>query len=282
MNIKILTDSACDLPKEIINELNIDIAYLRVILDDKEFIDMKDITPREIYENMEQGALYTTSQCPLIDFYDIFTKYAKENTPLIYLSFSSALSGTFSSSLLALDDVKDEYPTWQCQIIDTKAASVGQGTIVYYAAKMVKEGKSFEDIVNKSYENIDRIAHLVAVGDLTYVARGGRMNKTVANIAESLNIKPLIVIDENGSLVVKEKIRGEKKIFKRVLELVKKNALDKDLLTCVVHANALDKANELSDALKEIGFTNILITEIGASIGSHIGPGTYAVTFLEK
>jgi DegV family protein with EDD domain len=281
--IKIITDSACDLPKEITKEHNIEVLPLFVYLDDKEYLDGETIQYDELYSNMRDGKSYKTAQVATTRFKDAFLRLAEQGDTCIYIGFSSALSGTIQSAHIVSQEVLEMYPNFDLHIFDTKCASLGLGLIVYKAAKMVEEGRTKEEIIRAIELNMNHMEHIVTVDDLEYLLRGGRVSRSSAFIGGLLNIKPIIHVEE-GKLVPIEKIRGRKKSLRRIVEIAGERgvSLEKQLIG-VVHADCLEEAEKVKEQLQEqFGCKNILISVIGCVIGAHVGPGTIALMFLNE
>lgn len=283
--IKILSDSACDLPENILREYDIDILPIIVIKEDEEYLDRITIKPETVYDDMRNGKMYTTAQIPANMFSQKFTEYAENGDRVIYIAFSSGLSGTYQTSVFVKDIILEKYPTFDLEIIDTKAASGGFGLIVLYAAKLAKEGKSKSEIL-KAIESIkNSVQSIFTVDDIEYLFRGGRVSKTQAFVGGLLNIKPILNV-EDGKLVPLEKVRGKNKVYKTMLNIIEKRSQEvelKDQIVCITHGDDLEGAMKLKGLLEEkFGVKDFLINTIGASIGAHSGPGTLAVFFLDK
>lgn len=285
MGVRILSDSACDLPKNILEEYNIDIVPIVVIKDDKEYFDGETITPQEVYDGMREGIVYKTAQIPPNIFNDKFEEYAKNDEDIIYIAFSSGLSGTYQTSVFVKEQIQEKYPNFKLEIIDTKAASGGFGLIVYYAAKMVKEGKSKEEVLKAIEFYRDHMESIFTVDDIEYLFRGGRVSRTQAFLGGLLNIKPILDV-EDGKLVPIEKVRGKNKVFKAMLDLMEERAKDanlKEQTICITHGDNLEGTLKLKELITEkFGSETFLLNTIGAAIGAHSGPGTIALFFLNK
>lgn len=285
MTIKILTDSGSDLPKEIIEEYGIDLLPIIVIKDDKEYLDGVTIQAQEVYDGMRRGEVFKTAQIPPNAFTDKFLEYAKSGDTVIYLAFSSELSGTYQTSLFVRESILEQYPDFDLEIIDTKAASGGFGLIVYHIAKMAKAGKSKEEILEAVEFYKENIQHIFTVDDMEYLYRGGRVTRTQAFLGGLLSIKPVLNV-EDGRLVPIEKVRGKNKVYKTMIELMRDRTKDADLkeqLICITHGDNLEGAMKLKEMIKEeFGTEAFLINTIGAAIGAHSGPGTLAVFFFKK
>lgn len=283
MNIKILSDSACDLPQEVVDKYNIDILPLIVTRDGKEYLEGIDISSKEVYEGMRNGEIYKTAQISASTFQKKFEEYAKKGIQAIYLAFSSGLSGTYQTSLFIRDNVIEDYPDLDLEIIDTKAASGGFGSIVLEIAKLAKEGKTKEELIEKSNILIDSIRHIFTVDDIEYLFRGGRVSRTQAFIGGLLNIKPILHVNSEGKLIPLEKVRGKNKLLKRMVEIIEEEANGTDLsnqIIIITHGDDLKTANKMKEILQErFGVKEFIINTIGATIGAHSGPGTLAIFF---
>ncbi len=285
MSIKILSDSGCDLPKEIIEEYNIDILPIIVNKDDKEYLDGVTIQAKEVYDGMRRGEVFKTAQIPPHAFKDKFLEYAKNGETVIYLAFSSGLSGTYQTALFVKESILEQYPDFDLEIIDTKAASGGFGLIVYHIARMAKEGKSKEEILEAIEFYKDNIQHIFTVDDMEYLFRGGRVTRTQAFLGGLLSIKPVLTVVD-GKLVPLEKARGKNKVFKIMLDLMRERAKEanlKEQLICITHGDDLDGAMKFKELIKEeFGSESFLINMIGAAIGAHSGPGTLSIFFFKR
>lgn len=283
MSVKILADSACDLPLDLFDSLHIELLPLVVQIDDKQFYDLETIQPTELYKQMRNGKAPKTAQVPPARFEEAFTKYAKQDQPCIYIAFSSQLSGTYQTSTLVKDDVVEKYQNFDLSIIDTKAASLGYGLIVKKAAEMANEGKTKEEIIPVIEFYCKHMEHLFTVDSLEYLYRGGRVSKTSAFVGGLLNIKPILNV-EDGKLVPLEKLKGRKKVLKRIIEIMKDRG-DSLQNQCVAisHGDDIETAEAMRDLIKEeFGTKEFLIHTVGCSIGAHSGPGTIAIFFLNK
>lgn len=284
MRLKILADSCCDLPKELIDEYHIDILPITVINGDKEYEDFFQITAKEVYDQMRVGVEFKTAQIPPKVFIDKFTEYAKDNIDVIYIAFSSQLSGTYQSSIFARETVKEQYPNVNIEIIDTKAATLGCGMIVLKAAEMVMSKEPKENIINTIYDYIENLEHIFTVDDIEYLFRGGRVTRMQSLLGGMLNIKPVLHV-EDGKLIAIEKARGNNKAYKFILEEMEKRIIHKndiDIIS-IAHGDDEDLAMKIKLMIEEKFKVNkFLIGHIGAAIGAHVGPGTIAIMFSNK
>ncbi|MBB6443514.1 DegV family protein [Bacillus benzoevorans] len=281
MTVKILTDSGCDLPLHFYEANQITLFPLKVLLNEIEYEDQVTIKPKTIYDEIRNGQQPKTSQVSPLTFEKTFTEMAQNNEQGIYIAFSSQLSGTYQTAVMILEQIKETYPDFQFTIMDTKCASLGQGLVVMEAARLAKENAALEDIVNKTTFLASHMEHLFTVEDLDYLAKGGRVSKASAFLGGLLNIKPLLNV-EDGKLVPIEKIRGKKKLLRRIIEIMSERGVHLDQQTIgISHADDPETAAEMKKLIEEaFAAKNVLITDIGAVIGSHTGPGTIAIFFL--
>ena len=277
--IRIYADSACDLDHTILKEYGIKLFYITVTVNGQTYSDRLDVSPGDFYKLLERpGAVPTTAQVTPAEFQVEFEKVINESDDdIIYIAFSSGLSGTYQSACLARDTVDPQRIT----VIDSLSASVGYGLTVLRAARAVKAGKNKAEIIAEIEDNIKRIQHIFMVGSFEMLKRGGRVNAASAYIGNLLNIK-LILHFINGQIIPLEKIHGQKKARKRMLEIMEERGFDlKNQVIGINHSNDLEGAKELQALIAEkFGCKLFVISEIGAAIGSHVGAGTYSVFFL--
>ncbi|MEW8956385.1 DegV family protein [Clostridium sp.] len=286
MNFVILTDSSCDLPVEFLNKNNIPALGLVYHFKGKDYVDDfgKTISYSEFYDVVRSGELPTTSQVNAFRFEEEFTKHVKENKAIIYIAFSSALSGTYNSSLIAKESVLEKYPTADITIIDSKCASSGLGILVYHANEMKNNGSSKEDIISWVNENLIRVNHYFTVNDLNHLKRGGRVSSTSAIIGTILDIKPILYVNAEGKLVSINKIKGRKKSIKTLVDYFRDNVESpEDQTVFISHGDCLSDAEHLKKLLcDEFNVKEVIISSIGPCIGSHSGPDTLTILFLGK
>lgn len=285
MSVRILSDSACDLPEDIVKEYGIDILPIMVIKEDKEYLDNITIKPEEVYDGMKNGEVFKTAQIPPNTFNEKFLEYAKNGDSVIYIAFSSGLSGTYQTSIFVKDTILEEYPDFDLDIIDSKAATGGFGLMVLKAAQMAKEGKSKEEIIQLLEFYASHMEHIFTVNDIEYLFRGGRVTRSQAFLGGLLNIKPVLDM-EDGKLLPIEKARGNNKAYKIMMDIIGERSKDADLKNQIMgisHGDNLELALKVKEMITEsFGTTEFLINTIGAAIGAHSGPGTIAITFLNK
>ncbi|MCU5023160.1 DegV family protein [Bacillus cereus] len=284
MGVKIITDSAADLPVELLQAYDIDLISLRVYDEaETEYLDGVTLESVTLLQKMREGAVYRTSLPSLETFQEKFVSYAKEGNPCIYLAFSSELSGTYQSSVVIKEEVKETYANLDLEIIDTKCASLGQGLVVLEAAKMAKDGAPKEDILKRVDFLMSHMEHIFTVADLQYLVRGGRLSKVAGFIGGLLNIKPILNVEE-GKLVPLEKVRGKKKVLSRIVDIMEERGKDlKGQTIGMTHGDDLETAEALKSLITErFGCEVFIVNTIGAAIGAHTGPGVITLFFLNE
>lgn len=281
MAIHLYADNACDLDLDYVNSLKVKLFHMPVTIKEHTYRDRLTINPPEFYRLIsEAGVLPTTAQITPGEFQMEFEKIISETEDdIIYIAFSSALSGTYQSACLARDLVNPQRIT----VIDSKSASVGYGLTVIRAAQAIAAGKSKNQVIAEIEDNIRRIQHLFIVGSFDMLKRGGRVSSTSAALGNLLNIK-LILHFVDGAIVPLEKVHGFKKARKRMLEIMEERGSNlADQLIGINHSNDYGGALELKGLIEErFGCKNFVISEIGAAIGSHVGAGTLSVFFLTE
>jgi DegV family protein with EDD domain len=281
LTVKLFADSASDLPAAYFTEHNIELLPLKVHIDGQDYEDLITIEPKTVFNKIRDGHLPKTSQVSPDLFLKKFTRLAESNQSGIYVAFSSQLSGTYQTAVMIRDQVKEDYPDLDLTIIDSKCASLGYGLVVMKAAELLKNGCTKEEIIEAARFNSDHMEHLFTVEDLEYLAKGGRVSKASAFLGGLLNIKPLLHV-EDGKLVPIEKIRGKKKLLKRILDLMEERGEDlSDQVIAISHGDDAELALEMKQLIEE-RFTpkDVYISIIGCAIGSHTGTGTLAIFFL--
>lgn len=282
MKVKIIADSASDLTKDLIEQNNITVLPLVVLDGLKEYQDGIEITPKKIFDDMRTGKVYSTSQVPVNVFIDLFEQMAKNNQECFYPAFSSQLSGTYNAAVTALEEVKNSYPEVKITIIDTLCASMGLGQVVLKSCELANAGLSAAQMKPIIEEYAEKMVHVFTVEKLEYLYRGGRVSKTSALIGDTLGIRPVLTVLD-GKLVPVHKVRGEKKLYSTILDMVAQKAGEdlSDKTLTITHGDDIQTANILKKMIQErFKCKNIRIATLGAVIGAHAGPGTQAI-FVE-
>src|SRR5690625_545679 len=276
----LFADSCADIPLEDSKKRGIEVLPLTINIGDNNYRDQIDISSEEVLQAITDGERPKTSQITPENFVESFKPFVEKGESILYIAFSSELSGTYQSAVIARDTLLDDYPDADITVIDTHAASYGLGMIVESASEDMKDGLSDDDVIKNVERNVNNIRHFFTVNDLDYLAKGGRLSKGSAFLGGLLNIKPLLHV-EDGKLVPLEKHRGIKKVFKSMIEHI-----NDDQITGKNHitkSNALDSAELLKKKiLEETEVKVVNISMIGPTISSHTGNGTIAMFYFNE
>ena len=279
--------SAADLSKAYFEERKIPVIYFHFELDGVNMLDDcgETITPEELFRRMDEGATTHTSQVSVGEYSEFWRKFMEEGKDVIHVTLSSGLSGSYQSAMIAREDLLKEYPNRKICVVDSLGASSGYGLFVDTLADMRDSGTSYEDLCNWADKNRLRLHHWFFSTDLTYYIRGGRVSKGAGLVGQMLNICPLLNMDNLGRLIPREKVRGKKKVMIRTLEKMIEhadNGKDYSGKCFMCQSMCYDDARQLADMIeKEFTRLNgkVQIYPIGATIGSHTGPGTISIFF---
>ncbi len=284
MSYRIFTDATGDFPANFAKDLNVTVLPMSFTMDDKEYHYIpgnSDMPIETFFANMRAGKVATTAQINAYDFTEAFEPALKAGEDVLYIGFSSKLSGTLQSALSAAEELQEKYPDRKIKIIDSLSASLGEGLLVYYAARKQKE-LDVDTLAAWVEENKLRFAHWFTVDDLVYLKRGGRISGATAAIATILNIKPVMHVDNEGYLVATGKVQGRKKSLHSLFEHMQ-NTVDTDMTDVVFigHCDAKTDAEYVAGLIHE-QYPDMMvhIDDIGTSVGAHSGPGTVALFFV--
>ncbi len=281
--MRLFADSASDLPKEFFEKENVELFPLRVHIGNEEFEDIRTINSLKVYDAIRSDIRPKTSQVSPDEMLNAFEKLAKDGEEGFYIAFSSELSGTFGTAMMASEQIREEYPDLKLTVLDSKLASLGYGMLVKEAVKLRSQGHPLKEIIERVRFMAEHMESLFTVEDLDYMAKGGRISKGSAFVGGLLNIKPMLHV-ENGKLVPIEKLRGRKKVIKRIVELMEERGdqLEKQIIA-ISHGDDEEFANLMKEAIEEqFHPKNIEVYMIGSVIAAHTGPGTLAVFFQNK
>ncbi len=281
---KIITDSTADLPVEYLKEHNIGCINLSYIVDGETYGHGKELPYKEFYSMMRNGKMPTTSQVNPEEAKEHFKECIKQDKEILCLAFSSGLSGTYNSMRIAAEEIMEKNPDCKITVVDTLAASLGEGLLVHKAVCLRDAGKSIDEVADWVRENRLNMVHIVAVDDLFHLHRGGRVSKTTAVVGTLAGFKPTIHVNDEGRLINIGKVRGRKKSLQALVDYMEnktKNYSGKNDVVYISHGDDLEAAEYVRDLIKErLGIEEFLINPIGPTIGSHAGPGTIALFFM--
>jgi len=286
MGIVIVTDSNCDLPVEYIYQNNIHIIPFTFELNGINYTDDfgKSLSHKDFYDKIRKGGMPVTAQITAFTFVNEFSRFVSKGDSIIYIGFSSALSETFNGSILARNELMEMNPEADITVIDSKSASIGQGLLVSYACEMLKQGKSKQEIVDWIEFNKLKVNHWFTIDNLEHLKRGGRISTASAAIGGLLEVKPVLIVSNDGSLIVAKKIRGRKKSIRALFDEYKTRAVNpEEQRIFIAHGDCLEDAEYLKSLiLSETTPHDVVINILGPIIGTHTGPGLVGLFFLGK
>ncbi len=283
MVFKIVTDSTADLPTSYIKEHEICVLGLTIQLEGATFETVGEaaISSQTLLEKMASGAKPTTSQVNVGQFEAVFREVAKAGEALLYIGFSSNLSGTYQSAVIAKEMVMDEYPEAIIELFDTKGATIGEGYLVMKAVEAREEGKTLAQTLALVANLAPRLHTYLLVDDLNHLVRGGRLSKAAAMIGGLVNIKPLIAIDTDGRLAAIAKIRGKKKGIREMLQLTLSD-LDDDTVLVAYTGDRATAEEVKTTLLSEPSVQRVILEPLGPVIATHTGNGVIALLSIGK
>lgn len=282
MSYKIITDSCCDFPGEMYAELDLTVIPLSVEFRGQVYDDKNDDSLKEMYDGLRSGEEAKTSAVNPDRWAKAMEAVLAQGQDVLVLAFSSGLSTTYQSAVIAADDLREKYPGRKIYVLDTLSASMGQGLLVWYACKKRDEGMPLEELYAWVEDTKLHLCHWFTVDDLMHLKRGGRVSATTALVGTMLQIKPVLHVDNEGHLINKAKARGRKASIEALARKVEELGANYDNSTMFIsHGDCREDAEYLAQLLKEkYGAKEVLISYVGAVIGSHSGPGTVALFFL--
>jgi DegV family protein with EDD domain len=279
--IKLFTDSTCDLNKSLLEEYQIGVVPLHVIFEDQSYQDGVDLTSEQLFRMVEQGGKLPKTAAPAPgEFQAAFAPFVEQGFDVLYVGLSSELSSTFQNALIAAS----QFPEGRVVCVDSRNLATGVGLLVMKAAEAIREGKSLQDIESMLIEARDRVETEFVIDTLDYLHKGGRCSALQSFIGGLLKIRPVVKVDDGG-LILASKIRGKReKAMEQLLQNVldQKDRLEEDLIF-VEHAMAPEEAEQLKERLLQLtGVKRVIVAEAGCVISSHCGPQTVGVIYSTK
>ena len=282
-NYVIVTDSGTDFTEKLKKELEVVQLELTLIVEGEEPKPNNEVDSKEFYSMLRDKKKATTSAVNVEDFKTVMRSYVEAGKDILYLGFSSGLSSTYNAGRIACEELSEEFPERKLYAVDTLCASLGQGLLVYYAAKMRLDGKSIEEVRDFAENNKLRLVHWFTVDDLFFLKRGGRVSAATAVVGTMLGIKPIMHVNNEGKLIKIGIAKGRKASIDTLCEKAKASIIDakEKLVAFISHGDCEEDAKYLAEKIKkEVGFKDVIIGYVGSVIGSHSGPGTLALFYL--
>ena len=279
----IVTDNTSDLPYSYYKEHGMEYTYLTYTMDGQSYGKNQELEFSDFYARMRNGSMPTTSQVNAEEAKEIFCPILEQGKDILYLAFSSGLSGTYNSVRLAAEELQEEYPERKIAVIDTLSASLGEGLLVDKAVELKEQGLSLEENAAWLEEHKLNLCHVFTVDDLFHLHRGGRVSKVAAVVGTMINLKPVLHVDNEGHLIPLKNVRGRKKSLSGLVSLMEEQIgewKDKNTKIFISHGDCREDAEYVAKLVKEkFGYETFLINYVGATIGAHSGPGTIALFF---
>ena len=284
MSYKIITDTCCDFPAEMYKELDLGVVSLSILYKGVNYNEYSEAWLKELFEGLRKGESATTSAVNPEGWSTVIEPVLQEGKDALVLTFSSGLSTTYQSAVIAANELQEKYPDRKINVVDTLCASLGQGLLVWYACQKRDEGMSLEEVTAWCEDNKLNLCHWFTVDDLMYLKRGGRVSAATALVGTMLQIKPVLHVDDEGHLINVAKTRGRKASIEALAAKMGDSAIPGANDTVFIcHGDCQQDAEYLASIVKEkYGVKNVFIYYVGAVIGSHSGPGTLALFFLGK
>ena len=288
MDFEIVTDSCCNLLEDMIDDFGIHILPLTFMVDGEDevyqsYLKGERTDLKQFYTMMREGKVFKTSLPNLAESEALFRELLGSGRDVLYIAFSSGLSGTYQALSLMAAQLQEEFPERKIHVVDSLAASGGQGLLVWYAVQHARAGESIDQVRDWLEENKLHLAHWFTVDDLMFLFRGGRVSKTAAWAGTLLNIKPVLHVDDEGHLIPMEKVRGRKKSLNALIDHMEKSANKpiSDQMVFITHGDCIEDAEYVAAKIKErFGVKEVVINYVDPVIGVHSGPGTMALFFL--
>ena len=281
----LLTDSSADLTDELVQTLGIEVLPLSFHIQNKTYWnwpDNREMDPGDFYRMLREGEMATTSAVNVADYTEKMTPYLQAGKDVLVMAFSSGLSATCHSARIAAQELMEQFPERKVYVVDTLCASLGQGLLVWYAARLKNEGKSIEEVRDWTEENKLRLCHWFTVDDLNHLKRGGRVSAATALFGTMLSIKPVLHVDDQGRLIPVSKARGRRASLLALVDRMEETAVEPGKQTIFIsHGDCLEDAEFVAGEIRRrFGTEDIRINYVGPVIGNHSGPGTMALFFV--
>ena len=284
MNYKIITDTCCDFPADMYKELDLEVVHLSVLYKGENHTEYTEAWLKDMFDGLRAGEKASTSAVNPQGWAAVIEPVLEAGQDALVLTFSSGLSTTYQSAVIAAQELKEKYPERTINVVDTLCASLGQGLLVWYACQKRDAGMTLEELTAWVEENKLHLCHWFTVDDLFYLTRGGRVSAATAIVGSMLQIKPVLHVDDEGHLINVSKVRGRKASIEALAaKMGQLGNPGENETVFICHGDCHEDAAYLEQLVKEkYGVKKVFAYYVGAVIGSHSGPGTLALFFLGK
>ena len=282
MSFQIVTDTCCDFPRQMYQDLGLVAVPVTLTFQGQEITEYDDAWLKTLYDGLRQGQVATTAAVNPQQWQDAMSSVLEKGEDVLVLPLSSGLSTTCQSAMIAKSELEEKYPQRTIRVVDTLAASMGQGLLVYYACRHRDQGETVDQVADWCEEHKQNVCHWFTVDDLQYLKRGGRVSAATALLGTMLQIKPVLHCNEEGKLINVAKVRGRKASVEALAKKLGELGLPGENDVCFIsHGDCPEDAKTLKKMIRETyGIKRVIISYIGAVIGSHSGPGTLALFFM--
>ena len=282
---RIITDSTSDLTQEQAEALDVTVIPMDFTIGSDSFLDYpdeRDISSHDFYTRIAAGEASTTNQISIAVFTDTFEPFLQAGQDVLYAGFSSGLSGTYNNSVLAAQELEKKYPGRSIRAIDTLAASLGEGLLVYHLVQKKRQGASLDETAKWLEENRCRMHHWFTVDDLNHLKRGGRISGEAALVGTMMGIKPVMHFDNEGHIILMDKIRGRRQSLDALVNHMEKTSIEPEKqMIFISHSDSPEGLEYVAQQVKKrFGVKQIETAPIGPVIGAHTGTGTVALFYL--
>ena len=284
-NYVIMTDSSCDLPAALAEQMELVVLPLTLYIEDRKvvnYLDEREISFSEIYAKLRTKCPAKTAAVNMTEFIEPMENILREGNDLLYIGFSSGLSGTYNAGAAAAAELAEKYPERKVYAVDSLCASMGQGLLIWHAWQHKQAGETIEQVRDWVENNKLHLCHWFTIDDLMFLKRGGRISATTAIVGSMLSIKPVMHVDDEGHLIKVSTARGRKASIRALADEAEKRGIDlANQVIFISHGDCLDEAQYLADIMRErFHVKDVVISYVGPVIGAHSGPGTIALFFL--
>lgn len=280
--IRLIVDSTCDMPKELIGKYHIEVLPLFVTIGEDTYRDGPEIDLKRLYDTMRQGIVPKTSQISAEDTETVFRRICEAGDDFIFLSFSSEMSGTYQLAQIIVSDLREEFPSCRMEVVDSEGGCFATGLIAMQCARWIASGRDYEDVLSHVKDMIGKIQHLFTLDSLNWLAKGGRIAKPAGYVGDVLQIKPILHVTDKTMHVVRV-VRGRKNTLKTLVEMLRERMKEcPRQLIGITHADDPEAAAQVEQMIHEaLPEAKTKVLPIGCVLGTHLGIGGVGLFFVK-